>query len=64
MHNPFSIEEKGTKCDHAEAQFMAMFMKKFVREYDTEFAFTQQHSHHKGIKMFGEKEKEALLKVM
>ena len=57
MHNPFSIKEKRVKCDHTEAQFMAM-------PHDAEFAFVQQHLHHKGIKTFGEKGKEATTKEL
>ena len=38
-HNSFSVEEKGVNCDHTEAQFVAMLMKKPMHEHDTEFAF-------------------------
>ena len=39
-------------------------MKKAMHEHDTEFAFVQQHLHHKGIKIFGEKGKEAAVKEL
>ena len=37
-------------------------MKKFMHEHDTEFAFVQQHLCPKGIKIFGERGKEAAVK--
>ena len=40
-HNLFSVEEMGVCCDHTEAQFVAMLMKKLMHEHDTEFAFAQ-----------------------
>ena len=59
--NSFSVEEVGI-CNCTEAQFVAMTMKKRMQELDTEFAFVQQHLHHKGIRMFGEKGKEVAVK--
>ena len=63
-HNPFGFKEASMECNHTEAQFMAMLMKKLMQEHDTEFAFAQQDSHHKGTKTFGEKGKEAAVKEL
>ena len=63
-HNQFSVEEVGVECIHTEAQFMAVSMKKSMQEHNTEFAFMQQHLHHKGLKTFGEKGKEVAVKEL
>ena len=63
-HNSFSVEEKGMNCDHNEAQVMAMQMKKLMHKCDAKFALVQQHLHHKGMKIFGKKGKEATAKEL
>ena len=63
-HDPFSVEKAGVECNHTKAQFMVVSMKKSMQEHNTEFAFVQQHLHHKGTIAFGEKGKEAATKEL
>ena len=62
QNNLFSVKSAGVEYDTAEAQLLSMLMNKFVMNHDTEFAFIQQYLYHKGIKSFGDKEKQAAVK--
>ena len=66
-HDLFSVEDTksmGVECNQSEAHPLVMSTKKSHEHHNNKCAFSQKHSHHKGIKMFGEKGKQAAVEEL
>ena len=62
--NPFQMDEmKGVECEKEEAKVLAMSMSDIGNGIESKrLSSTQQHNFNEGMKVFGEKGKEAALK--
>ena len=66
QHNPFQIDEtKGVECEKEEAKVLAMLMSQISNDIKSKrLSLMQQCNFNEGMKMFGDKGKEAALKEL